>query len=79
MNKNTAKQRQPDYLIEVPGVYDGWSIAVLNDPYVYVNRWAEVDDPLTPAPGCERRYRMTEDYIEASGVPRGRLSAIDWG
>lgn len=42
------------HFIEIRGVYDGWSIAVLNDG-TYVNRWE---------PG-DRRYAPTQEYIEA--------------
>ena len=66
-----------DHLIEIPGVYDGWSIAVIREPtYAYVNRWARKDDPLLPEPEYERRYRRTEEYIEQSGVTRGRLENV---
>jgi len=33
---------QIDYLIELRGVYDGWSVAVLKDG-TRVNRWAGTD------------------------------------
>lgn len=68
-----------DHVIEVPGAYDGWSIAVIREPvYAYVNRWAQKDDPLVAEPGYERRFRLTEEYIERSGVKRGRLSNVRW-
>ena len=51
---------QPDWawsdirhVIEIRGLYDGWSIAVLNDGRV-MNRWPEGD----------RRHKPTQDYIE---------------
>lgn len=66
-----------EYLIEIQGVYDGWSIAVINEPtYAYVNRWATKDDPLLAEPGYERRFRMTEEYIDRSGITRGRISKV---
>lgn len=55
------------HTIEIPGVYDGWSIAVLKDGTM-INRWADTEDPTKPAEGYERRYRMTEEAI------RGDLS-----
>lgn len=44
------------YLIEVRGIYDGWSVALMNDG-TYVNRW-EQDD---------RRYQPTQDYMRMNG------------
>jgi len=67
-----------DHLVEVRGVYDGWSIAVTAEPYTYVNRWAVRDNPLVAKPGYERRFRLTEEYIQRSGVNRGRLDNLDW-
>lgn len=75
-----AKTSNIDHLIEVSGVYDGWSIAVIRYPeYVYVNRWATYDDPSAPDPGYERRFRAAEEYIERSGIARGRRSDLRWG
>ncbi|AYG02384.1 hypothetical protein [Gryllotalpicola protaetiae] len=54
------------HLIELPGVYDGWSVAVLKDG-TYVNRWAYEDDPARPLEGYERRYRATQECIENWG------------
>jgi hypothetical protein len=68
-----------DHLVEVSGVYDGWSIAVIRHPeYKYVNRWATDDDPASPEPGYERRFYATEEYIERSGVLRGSRSEVRW-
>ena len=49
--------QDPDvaYLIEVRGVYDGWSIAVMKDGRL-VNRWAG-------EPGYERRAATVDAYI----------------
>lgn len=49
-----------DHLIELRGVYDGWSIAVYQDGTLR-NRWAEQDG--SPMAGYERRWRATEDAI----------------
>lgn len=66
-----------DHLIELPDVYDGWSIAVISEPsYAYVNRWADENNPTRARSGYERRFRMVEEYIDRSGVPRGRLSNV---
>jgi hypothetical protein len=43
-----------DTLIEIRGVYDGWSAALLKDGR-YVNRWDAETEP--------RRYRLTEEYL----------------
>ncbi|WP_440711820.1 hypothetical protein [Herbiconiux sp. YIM B11900] len=68
-----------DYTIEIPGVYDGWSIAVIAAPvYAYVNRWASDDDPLVPEPGYERRFAATEEYIERSKIARGLRRDVVW-
>lgn len=42
-----------DHLVEIPGVYDGWSIAVMRDG-TQVNRWP-VGDP---------RHAATQDHID---------------
>lgn len=52
------------YTIEIPGVYDGWAIAVLHDGTM-VNRWADTEDQSKPAEGYERRYWATQKVIEA--------------
>lgn len=44
-----------DHLVEIRGVFDGWSIAVMKDGTV-VNRWANL-------PGFERQAEATEAYI----------------
>ena len=49
------------HIIELRGVYDGWSIAVLKDGSL-VNRWAEPDG--TPSAGYERRFKATEEAIQ---------------
>jgi hypothetical protein len=50
-----------DHLIELWGVYDGWSIAVMTDGTLR-NRWAnETGDG--PEPGYERRWGATEAAI----------------
>jgi hypothetical protein len=59
-----------EYLIEIQGVYDGWSAAVLTDPPAYVNRWSVMDDPTRPEPGYERRFQATEDYMAGEGLER---------
>ena len=51
---------QIDHLIELRGVYDGWSIARLKDGSL-VNRWADNDGVVHE--GYERRWRATEDTI----------------
>ena len=49
-----------DYLIELRGVYDGWSIAVHTDGTLR-NRWASADG--TAIEGYERRWEATENAI----------------
>lgn len=44
-------------LIEIRGVYDGWSVAVLKDGRIY-NRWANSKGWFG-----ESRWIPTEDYI----------------
>lgn len=51
-----------DHLHEIRGVYDGWSVAVLNDGTM-VNRWAN-DAGDGPEPGYERRYAATQEYMD---------------
>lgn len=46
---------QVDHFIEIRGIYDGWSIAVMADGR-HVNRW----DPET-YPG---RYKAAQDFID---------------
>lgn len=50
-----------DHLIELRGVYDGWSIAVMKNG-TQINRWAN-DDGTGPAPGYEYRYEVTEAFL----------------
>jgi hypothetical protein len=55
-------------LIELPGVYDGWSIAQLPDGRM-LNRWSD-EAGTGPAAGMQRRWEATEVYIsEHDGVP----------
>ena len=58
----TRLNKPVDHLIELPGVYDGWSIAVFQDGTV-LNRWSN-DDGTGPEPGYERRYAATQKAIE---------------
>lgn len=51
---------QINHLIELRGVYDGWSIAVMKDGSL-VNRWAKDDG--SAAKGYERRWAATEEAI----------------
>lgn len=50
------------HIIEVLGVYDGWSILVTKDGQ-YLNRWRSDDDPTVAEPGYERRFNKVEDYL----------------
>lgn len=52
-----------DHLIELPHVYDGWSIAILDDGTV-CNRWAAGHELTRGREGYERRFKATEDYIQ---------------
>lgn len=52
-----------DHLVEIQGLYDGWSIAVFRDGRVY-NRWQSKENCLLPAEGLQRRYEETEKYIQ---------------
>lgn len=51
-------------LIEIRGVYDGWSIAEMKDGTL-VNRWDE-DDP---------RYLPTEDFMDGMEMDRAEVAA----
>lgn len=51
------------YLVEIPDVYDGWSVEVRTDGTMR-NRWAESDG--TARPGYERRFAATQEYIAAA-------------
>lgn len=44
-----------DHLIELRGVYDGWSVKVLKDG-TRINRWAGI-------PGYERRAAIVEAFL----------------
>ena len=50
-------------LIELRGIYDGWSIAVLEDGTRY-NRWAGRE-------GEEHRAELTEAFIRGEGPNEG--------
>ena len=52
-----------DYLVEVRGVYDGWSIAVMKDGS-YVNRWEDPDNPGCAVPGFESRFEKIRAALE---------------
>ena len=52
------------YRIELPGVYDGWSVALLTDGTMR-NRWENPDG--TPREGYERRWAATQEYIDRNG------------
>lgn len=56
----TFAEEDIDQLIELRGVYDGWSVAVLKDGTL-VNRWADADGNAIP--GYERRWKATRDFI----------------
>lgn len=49
-------------LIELQGVYDGWSILKLKDGTL-INRWADPATGIAWA-GYERRWRLTQETIE---------------
>lgn len=51
------------YVIELRGVYDGWSIGVLPDGTL-VNRWARPDANVAYQ-GYERRFEAAEKAIAA--------------
>lgn len=72
-----------DHTIELRGVYDGWSIAVLTDGTL-VNRWAnDADDGAEP--GYERRFAATQVHIDRmrvcaeSSIPEHGPDWSDWG
>lgn len=48
------------YLIEIPEIYDGFSITVYEDGTME-NRWG--DGTGNPLAGYEYRWKATEDYI----------------
>lgn len=52
-----------DHLIELRGVYDGWSVAVMKDG-TRVNRWAEI-------PGYSKRAAVTAAFLRGE-EPEGR-------
>lgn len=57
------------YHIEIPGVYDGWSIAVLEDGTL-TNRWAG-DDGKPLGDWCAWRCEVTERTIQNIREARG--------
>lgn len=57
-----------DHLIEIRGVFDGWSILVRKSDGAHLNRWASEDDPTRPEPGYGRRYYETQDVIYAQTI-----------
>ena len=65
MSANDSVQVVDDtaYLIELRGVYDGWSVRVLKDG-TRINRWAGI-------PGYERRAAVVDAYL-AGEEPNGR-------
>lgn len=63
-------------LVELPGVYDGWSIAVLTDG-TRINRWAN-EDGTAAREGYERRYLLTQKVLDYQW-DRGELSVIEGG
>lgn len=58
-----------DHLIELRGVYDGWSVAVMRDG-TRVNRWANADGN-GPDVRYTRRYEITEAFLRGE-EPKGR-------
>lgn len=56
--------QEVDHIIELRGVYDGWSVAVLADG-TPVNRWStrDVDGDIIPFPGQETRFHITEAFL----------------
>lgn len=52
-----------DHLIELRGVYDGWSVAVMKDG-TRINRWKSIG-------GYERRAAVTDAFLRGE-EPKGR-------
>lgn len=75
MRENAAPKI--DHLIELRGVYDGWSIAVMTDGTIK-NRWAN-DAGDGPEPGYERRWFATEDAIGCMLDPAEKTPASSAG
>lgn len=69
MNLIAVDWDQVATLIELRGVYDGWSVAVMKDGS-RLNRWANADG-TGPAPGYWRRYEATEAFLRGE-EPDGR-------
>lgn len=55
--------RDVETSIELPHVYDGASVLVMKDGTM-LNRWASDSDPDQPAPGYERRFYATKEWME---------------
>lgn len=54
-------------LIELRGIYDGWSVALLEDGTM-LNRWER--EGGGPIPGLEHRWEAAEEYIAShDGIP----------
>lgn len=53
MNPSKYPPEDVEVLIEIRGIYDGWSVAKMKDG-TYVNRWDEDD----------RRHKPTQDWID---------------
>jgi hypothetical protein len=69
MSDTTSLDAQTDHLIELRGVYDGWSVRVLKDG-TRVNRWIDAATGL-PYPGAEWRAKTVAAYL-AGEEPLGR-------
>lgn len=53
MSIETPEEKDVEYLIEIRGIYDGWSVKKMKDGS-YINRWHEND----------RRHKPTQDFID---------------
>lgn len=49
-----------DHYVEIRGVYDGWSVAVMKDGRM-LNRW----------PPDDRRHKATQDWIASYATTEG--------
>jgi len=54
------------YLVEIPGVYDGWSVAVHKDGSM-TNRWARLHEEYYASEVITDRYEATQRWIESQG------------
>lgn len=52
------------YLVEIPGVYDGWSVAVHKDGSM-ANRWASSYEAYPASEVVRRRYEAAQKWIES--------------